>query len=240
MSWHQYRRLFLILLLPLLLMGYVSSLTFIQIDYQSVLCDYRSTVCHDGGHLFGRYHELQKSFVERRWFDVTPATAHHMLSSGNYLSVESSRSITVEAKIIDAGLHGATHEELAKVKGIIGRKALVTIPSTNSIGAEITKGISDYGVEIECYTLRFEDEPGIYFSFCGNGWIKFTVSNNESRNDRAYLDSLEAAINQQFDRAQADYREYQMVVYPLFVYAFLILSLIVWVIGKAVSYVRHG
>ena len=91
-----------------------------------------------------------------------------------------------------------------------------------------------------CGQLSFEKEVGEFTADCfGDGWNAFVTFRVYGEDQRG-LDRLSGSINEEIKLRRTDRIFYSLFTYPLFIYLFLFISLIVWLFMKAVRFVKAG
>jgi hypothetical protein len=66
--------------------------------------------------------------------------------------------------------------------------------------------------------------------------VRFSVSGPS----KDILDEMISSIKLHVDRRELDYLLYRMIMYPFFIYLFLVVSALAWVTVKAVKFVKSG
>jgi hypothetical protein len=97
--------------------------------------------------------------------------------------------------------------------------------------------IEDGVISLNCHNLEFSPEPGIYKSRCsGDDWIGFVTYRDVGNT----LNQLDVSLTKKIRWASSDYLVAQIVMYPILIWASLVLSALTWLIAKAIRYVRNG
>ena len=238
MTYRRYVRLCAVLFVPLLLLGIV--IFKFAIPYPR----YTNIICEGGGVLSencryvgnsdgGLYSAIKKS--RPIWVDVTVGE----FDEGNYLqtNVEVTGRIIRSARIVDAQPFAAQSDEVGAYM-----KTLVGVPATVMLGIENNERsmIADGAALLACNGLNIKDEAGLYSANCyGSGWsgpITFRAD-GEGRNS---LETLRTKIGEEIRGLESDYLLYRILTYPLFIYLFLILSLVSWLVVQSFRFVRRG
>jgi hypothetical protein len=235
----KYRRLCLVLFLPLLLLGFLSA--NILMPYERILmalCVQSSSGkddCRDVGKYNGDYY---KSVMKRSiaWFDVeaSPFERNPTITQDAMASIR----MVPDAEIVEArGPYGP--EINNTLEKLVGMRANVSL----GIYGEARSIIEGNIVYLQCNSLSFDVTPGVYTSLCfGGGWAPGAVSFTY-RVDAPYrggLDQLRSSINIAMDAKRFEYFTYMIVMYPIFIYAFFVLSVLAWVTARAIRYVKEG
>jgi hypothetical protein len=234
----KYRRLCLVLFLPLLLLGFLSA--NILMPYERILralCVQSSgkEYCQDVGEYNGYYYKavMKRSIA---WFDVeaSPFERNPTIVPNAMASIR----MVPDAEIVEvSGPYGP--EVKNTLRKLVGMRANVSL----GIYGEARSIIDGNIVYLQCNSLSFDVTPGVYTSLCfGGGWapgaVTFTYS--VAAPDREGLDQLRSSINNAVDNKKFEYFTYMILMYPVFIYAFFILSALAWVTAKAVRYVKNG
>jgi hypothetical protein len=234
----KYRRLCLVLFLPLLLLGFVSA--NIVTPYERILralCVQSSgkEYCQDVGKYNGYYYQtvMKRSIA---WFDVeaSPLERNPTIVPN---AMASMRTVP-DAEIIEVS--GPYPPEIKNtLKKLVGMRANVSL----GIYGEARSTIEGNTLYLQCDSLWFDVTPGVYTSLCFGGvWAAGAVSftYRVATPYRGGLDQLRSSINNAMDAKRSEYFTYMIVMYPIFIYAFLILSAIAWMTARAVRYVKEG
>ncbi|WP_209382096.1 hypothetical protein [Pararoseomonas baculiformis] len=230
----------MVLVIPLLALGFLTAKFLLPYErFVTVLCMPAfaggTENCRNVGPLNGAlYEHVKKDF--NAWFDVriAPWDSNATIT---YYAGASNRMVTT-AEIHEARPFYWYGSDVANyMRGLAGKIAVIQL----GIEGGRRSMVEGDQVFLYCNSLNYDLTSGSYWSDCfGNGWggpVTFTVA---GRQDRAMLDQLQAAIGREIERKEADYQLYQVVVYPIFLYAFLVLSALAWLTMKAVLFVRAG
>lgn len=237
MSFSKYRRLCLVLLVPLLIAGYMCARLAWPFDhYVNVLCApfLNSENCRRVGPPEGNFYNYVKKDAPA-WVEINPSSRD--FKSYVYPMAEASARM-VFGKVISAVPYAGHGPEVAAfMHKFVGKDAVF------QLGVEDKKLRSLVAIDpplFLCHTLSFGSEPGTYTGQCyGDGWggpITFRADGPS----RIMLDNLNASIEKEIRDTRSEYRWYQIVMYPIFIYGFLILSLFWWLTVKANRFVKRG
>ena len=237
MTASQYWRLCLVLFLPLIIASYLfSKLVFPYPVIDIVLCNsfLDTETCRNVGPLEGPFYKLVRG-QSNSWIEVQ----HGKYDADAFpkLHVEASGRMLRGARILQAEpFSGYPPEINQRIRSLEGMPAIVLLVSEPGGRSTVGNGI----ISLYCNSLWFGEAPGAYSSRCfGDGWsTKVTYSVMGA--DRQMLDNLANSINLEAQNIRNDYRLYQVVIYPLFLYLFLIISALIWITIKAVNFVKGG
>lgn len=239
MSTRKFRRLFIVSFVPLLILGVITAQLLFHYSggkYEYILCksfmgiDY----CHQvGGDPDGNLYKHVKG-ESPAWFSL-PDLYDKSPPLVNF--IEASTRVVPDVQIVHASPFVSFGPEVASFMGsLAGRRAMVKLgfqKGERSI-------ISGEDIILYCNTLRFKAMEGEYSSHCyGKGWGG-NVTYRATGVSRDELDKLLAAINKAVDSRSWDYNIYRAVMYPIYVYLFLLVSFFAWVFLKAVRFVKNG
>lgn len=241
MTRKKFIRIFIVSFIPLLILGFVFAKTVATYDpYAYITCApfQLSGVtldenCRSVGDPDGPLHKSVRS-EHPSWFDIMEPRYDADAPLHNFIT--GSQRIINQVEIVDASPFFGYGKDVAEyMKSLTGKKAILQlgIPG-NERSVIIDNGISS----LYCNNLNFEDTPGLYMSQCyGNGWggpIVYHVSDL----DRPKMDELKSGIEKIISERESDYFLYRIIIYPLFIYVFLLISLLIWIFRKAVRFVN--
>lgn len=240
MTFRQYRRLLIVLALPLLGIGILLAKFVYPYDgLQTFMCERRSMTedwCRPTGELGEQLFEHIKA-TQPAWFDIQPSA--YKEGAPYQLLFMGSRRIISNALITSVTpFAGQGPDAAAAMQKLVNRTAIVNL---GIVGKETSYEIGEGGlVGLYCNSLSLENAPRNYEANCyGEGWsgpVRFTTQGA----DQTMLDGLKADVDAREGEQRRDYRLYQIVTYPLLLYAFLIVSAVTWLIARATRYVRAG
>lgn len=90
-----------------------------------------------------------------------------------------------------------------------------------------------------CSNLKFKS-PGIYESNChGDGWggpVTYRLFGEAETS----MKDLQSSIQKEIEHREQDYFAYKLIMYPIFIYLFFLISLVAWLTVLAVRFVKNG
>ena len=240
LTWRQYGRLCLVLYVPLLLAGFI----FFSIRFQDarifhVLCEYSN--CRRAGSVDGFLYKYIKNNGSP-WFEIhskkfgetTDSWANTLFPA---LIVESS-GLLLNVEIMDTRISSTIRPPLSDIDkvriGLKDKKIYIWINETVE-----TKVYNDdnSNVSMRCKDLTFGDKVDTYSSWCyGDYWAGEVFF----KSDDYLIKEIRESIVEQKNMAQYEYLFAQFVMYPIFIWLFIILSGLTWVTKQAVSFVKAG
>ena len=231
MTWSKYRRLCLVVVVPLLIVGWLcAQIAWPFEKYVNIDCS--------GDNYCRPINEKQFYGDEqlRERFQVDPASQ----KSSSYVHpfAQATERVVHGALIGNAGFYaGASAEEQAFVKTFKGSTATLLLGGKDK---NLLTAQGNGTLHMNCHTLVFNEKAGTYDASCfGLGWggpLSFSVEGP----DREWLDGLSASIEKVVGERKTEYRWFQIVVYPIFFYGFLLLSLLCWLAARATKFVKAG
>ncbi len=244
MTSRKYWRLVLVSFVPLLFFGVgLFTLVYPYPKYASTLCQPYS----ENSNCFTTSNDAHYAGVKESWRKMEPdqPTTTFTVDVGGqtgYLvnQTEALRRTISGGQITDTAWLTPTDEKSAAlVKTLVQRPAHITLGRL----ADERSIVSDQYVSLSCDTLEYQPVRGEYKSYCvGENWagnVVYRLSDLNS-NSSVMLADLQRAILEERSNTQSDYNFYRLVTWPIFLYAFFLLSGIVWLAIKAVRFVRTG
>lgn len=240
MTLSKYKRLCLVLVLPLLAAGWICAhAAWPYYPYQNVLCQpfLGSENCRPVGRPEDSFYKSIKKEGDKDWFDIWTYDEHSPTST----FAEASGRFVGGAVITDATTFLGQPQEVEDFmkRNLIGKNAIVHLGIPTESARSST--VNATTVLLYCNDLHYGTEPGNYSASCfGNGWsgpVSFRVDSGPSR---PMLDALQKDVWKLVEEKKSDFRLWQWVMYPIFVYGFLALSLVCWLAMRAVRFVRAG
>lgn len=244
MTFGKYKRLLVVVSLPLLLLGYfLSEFVVPYPKFARLVCQNWGTMenCRNVGEPGETFYDHTKK-QSPAWFQVNggPIDDTHV-----YYVVEGDARLLGRVTIDEVVpyLDIMNSQEPAMMEKLKGREAMMRL------GIEKGQRSVDLGSEIflYCHTLQLDmkprpyiKNPGPYLADCvadnWGGLIAFTPGQEAGQT----LALLRNAISEEVDKKERDYLMHRIVIclYPLAL--FLILSGSVWVMRRAAAYVRAG
>lgn len=238
MSLSRYKRLFLVLMLPLLLAGHLVFLLYMKDRVlDQILCEPVVVVSEYHCRYLGSVEDQTfKNAYGRHadWFDVETLTTGSNSPIQNMASA--SRQYLTGARILDAKVYpGASLEQEATVRTLIGRDVEIKLGFANSMSI-----FANTNILLACNRLTYLAEAGNYESVCRGPDRNIRVIFEVSGSSRQTLERLERAIDSEVAELRRDYRFDQLIIYPMFIYLFACLSISIFVVNRAIKYVKKG
>ncbi|WEA23718.1 hypothetical protein [Pseudomonas juntendi] len=237
MNLKKYKRLCVVVFLPLLIIGVLGSLLFWPYPKSAVYyCEARNEeYCRNGGELGSHISEIIKS-QQPSWFPITISTENSLdpiyVFFGSFRTVHSAEVIKTVTYV------GHSQAATDFMNGLIGRTVSIFLGPPEGGKSVVT----ERNALLYCNDLTFELVSGTYTSRCwGDGWggpITFSVE--DASQDRNMLDQLKVEIDRKIKDMRIYHIIYMIVVYPIFFYGFLLLSLLYWLGIQAVRYIRNA
>ena len=234
MTWRRYRRLTLVLILPLLLAGWLTARAMWSHNDLFATCEEQSTFenCRNVGWTGSLHDYVIKS--QPAWFDIQPA---ELDTSPAAMPFSGSRRSFYGAEVVAAepfmGNGPAAASIMSETVGKRGRVLLGILKNERST-------ILDSAVDLACNSVSFSATPGQYEAGCyGEGWsgpVTFTLTGSEQQR----MERLRQEVQAEIDKQHGEYRLFQIIMYPLFLYLFLIGSGLVWLGRVSFRYVKEG
>lgn len=238
MTGAQYRRLLIVLTVPLLIAGAVFTRAVIRPDnYATILCD-NSTIfgenCRTTDGLGEKWDEQLRS-EHPAWFDIH--TRSYENNSFPYAIVSGSQRYVSGIRIVSVSPYAGTDESpgspLAQLRNMTGQEISIVFGNKERDARPLNP--------LGCNELNFDDNGETYTAgLCGipNGvaQVKFTVEGEGSKNLSELRTKIDEEISKQKQSIIIDYA----VGIPLFLFVFLLGSLLVWAVRRSISYIRAG
>ncbi|MFM0093395.1 hypothetical protein PQR46_41775 [Paraburkholderia sediminicola] len=168
MTFSKYRRLFLVLVVPLLIAGYICGRVAWPFDrYVNILCApfLNSENCRPVGPTEGAFYKYVKKDA-RAWFSINPSSRD--FKSYVYPFAEASARMEFGKVVAAVPYAGNGPEVAAFMHRFVGKDAVF------QLGVEDKKRQSIVDIDpplFYCHTLSFGSEPGAYTADCyGEGW----------------------------------------------------------------------
>ncbi|CAM2162011.1 conserved hypothetical protein [Burkholderia latens] len=231
MTWSKYRRLCLVVVVPFLIVGWLCTLAVWPFEkYVTIDCSADNYCRPISEKQYYSNDHLNQTF------QVDPASRR----SNSYIHpfARATPRIVRGAVIDNADYYsGASAEVQAFVKTFKGAPATLLLGGKQENFLTVQQ---DGTLLMNCHTLEFSENAGTYNASCfGPGWgspLSFSV---EGR-DREMLDGLGASVEKVVNERRTEYRWFQIVMYPIFFYGFLVLSLLCWLVARATKFVKAG
>lgn len=245
MTFGKYKRLLLVVTLPLLLVGFLVSKALMPssaIAYR--LCEGLGNIenCRSLGEPGDVLYERTKQ-QSTAWFQVNNP---EMRGAHDVYMIEANARmfgwVTVDS-VAAYTLPKPTPLSEQKMKGLIGRPALL------QMGIEKGQRPPDTGSEVylSCHTLDLDlkpsewiPKPGPYTASCWSTEWEGRVSFTPSPEAEKQLVLLRDAVNEEVSSQEREYWGGQIFVTLLPLVLFLILSAVVWLTRRATAFVKAG
>lgn len=239
MSSSKYKRLFIVSFIPLMALGFLTSKFVFHLSgmkYSFVTCapfmDLEN--CRQVGDPSGDLYKRVES-EHPAWFDVEVGDYDVDAPYQNFISA--STRILSDAQIVRASSYFShTSRSASVMESLPGHRAVIKLGIEDGESSFIHDGI----YVLYCNSLKFESKGGEYTSGCyGDEWSG-RVTYQASGHSRDQLDKLLSSVRKIDSQRKSEYNIFRVVMYPLFVYLFIILSLVVFIVSRAVRYVKSG
>lgn len=235
MTFSKYKRLLLVLLIPLLIIGGIfSARTSPSRDFRFILCEPMSSDWENCRYVGNSVDSPLYTIAKERnplWFYIISDKP-----TGMY--IEGSGRILTETTILEFYPHANYSAEVASYRDrLIGKKAIITLGVNKSSPHSF---LLNEKVYLYCNHLAYQTSTDTYESHCfGDGWgglVNYKVSGMSKK----MLSNLNDSISKIINEADKDLIIHWSIGIPLFVFVFLFMSLIVYLISKAYNYVKKG
>lgn len=238
MTWSKYRRLFIILLVPLLISGfYFTAFVISPSRLVAIVCvnseSFRENCRRTDG--FGEPWDKSLRAEYPAWFDIKTRPFEEDKFPSTIIS--GSQRVVTGVKILDvqpyAGTEDSPGSSLDQLRSLTGQEITIVFGSKDRDERPLNP--------LECNELDFEGYPATYIAgLCGipNGVarIKFSLTANESDQ----MATLKSEIDNEVSDARKNFMAEYLFGIPIFLVLFIVLSGAVWLLRKAVSYVKAG
>lgn len=238
MTGSQYKRLLLVAFVPLLLLGVIVSELLVPYDrYLFLLCtDPGLENCRNvGDPKSALYKAIERDY--EAWFDVRlPLEEDRSVITA--FSMASRRVVTI-SEIVTAIPFGGSAQGSAQAQlmsKLVGRNATAVLGIKKGEKSIVTKD----EIMLFCNSFYFQNDQRTYGSQCyGDGWGGPITYKASSYSDEM-LDGLASEMRQEISKKKWDHASYIAIMYPIFIYLFFIISLIIWLAKKSTKYVKQG
>ncbi|GAB3554636.1 hypothetical protein GCM10027343_42810 [Noviherbaspirillum agri] len=239
MNKSQYKRLCLVLVVPLLFAGFISSNTFLRFEkYNWLLCEKyseRPEYCRGGS--FKDHTTFYESIKKTSpaWFEVIFPPNEKPVK----FDVMARVRLALADEIIDAKPHLGYEDKADYMNQMIGRNAEISLGIIEDAKSHIDAWLPF--VFLACNRLEMDNkEPRVYTAHCvGKGW-NGAITFKASADTEVMLQELKNAYYKELDELEFSYWANQITAWLLYVVLFLIISLIVYLIRISINYVRFG
>jgi len=220
-------------------MGIIASFTFFRVDhYSNILCnqplpgyDNCRSVGEPEGNLYKRVKGEHAAWFSIEWepYNDNPL---------QYIFAEATSRTIADVEITGTKPYvGQGRDADIFMQTLVGKPGVAL-----QLGAERGESsmIAERFALLTCHTLEIYPENSSYSAHCfGNGWggvLEFSPSGEGA----VALNQLVDSVNKVRDEEYIGAIIYYAVVWPFFVYIFLIGSLLWWIATKAVRFVKAG
>lgn len=227
MTFGKWKKLFMVALVPLLLLGYFMTRSVIP-ESASITC--RQSFDENCDNWGSDFNQRVLEF-EEAWFDIT-----HPHDTKPYISALGSTRIHQNARILHAEAYYTSNEQISDLNG---RTLTIKLGwNTKQSSYEDFLQAPNF---ILCNRLGFTNSTDQFeASECRNadwhGYVTFALTGVELERAISLRNSLETQIRNSIWK----YRLYQIFAFPIFVYLFFLISFAAWLCIKAFKFVKTG
>lgn len=234
----QYRRLLIVITVPLLIAGAIFTRAVIRPDnFATILCD-NSTIFGENCRItdgLGEKWDLRLRSEQPAWFDIQ--TRPYEKNSFPTAIVSGSQRLVSGIRIVSVTPYSFTDDSpgspIDELRALTGREIAIVFGNREDDPNLLNP--------LGCNELIFDGSNNIYTAgLCGvpNGvaQVKFTASGEASKQLEKLKEEIEKEIASEKRNIIVEYA----LGTPLFIILFLLGSSVVWSVRKAVSYVRAG
>lgn len=234
MTWKKYRRLLLVLSVPLLLVGWIFFSTVVPAPtYASIVCTQplpTSENCRTTDGLGKPFDEAIRAEY-RGWFDVD--VDRHKRNNFPVSFVSASERIVERAVILEvtpyAGAALGAGSGIDRLSSRVGEEISIVL------GVEPNQSRDGYLRVLGCNELRFDASSSSFTAgLCG---LPDGLASVRFSTDDQSLSRLESAVRAEMASARGDLILHYLIGVPSFLLMFLILSGLAWMIRRAWLYV---
>lgn len=234
MTWRKYRRLLIVISLPLLIAGGIFFSTAVPAPfYASIICtqplpNYENCRTTDG---VGEPFDESIRSKSRSWFDVQLASYDQNKFPTAFVSA--SPRLIEGAQILEvtpyAGANTGPGSGIEALSTPTGRSISI------ALGVEPNGARDAYLYIIGCNELRFDKQSSTFTAgLCG---LPDGVASIRFSTDDQSLGELAKAVNEEVASARTDLIFHYLLGVPVFLVLFLVLSGLAWVVRRAWLYV---
>ena len=236
MTLKKYLRLCVVLLMPLLISGVAAKIYFDRHEFNvHIVCKSEFPRCTSLKNSKYKDKGIESVYLALKEKDLFYIFPQRILKKNQFYEVYTTEILLRNAQFLDLELFTDmvdSEPQILAAKSIIGRTGHIFLGFKN-----IVTVIDDRLLYLNCFDMNFNKEPNEYRSLCeGDGWrakVTYRVSDTT-------LDDLTDAIKKEINSRESDYLVYKILMYPLFIYIFLFLSLLVYITSKAIAFVKNG
>ena len=236
MTFAKYKRLFLVLFLPLLLAGIIVE-EILDNNFtrtSSTFCD--SSSCRNGGRAYDSFFNMIDD--RGRYFTVYDNRDKKIFPPVDMVIRVSDMSILDATVTGISNISGASLYSEKALNGLVGTViSMISFSEKNKVKSSF---MQDGGILLSCSTLSIEDEAGSFESMCSFDNISFLLKYSLKGKSAAYLSNLINNIDSGIDKKRNEKILSMLLGYPMFIYIFLIISGVIWLVRKAARYVSSA
>lgn len=236
MTKSKFWRLFLVLLVPLILAGVVSTrVGDTQGAIGFLVCDHISTsgsICRNLGRYDSDLYQRTKK-QSHAWFEVNMRPFPE-----GWFSVYATAPTTVVhvAEIVNVSPSPRFSQEAnAVIRKMVGQPAIMQLGIKDE-KSSISKDV----VVLACNSIDYSQDQDMFSSGCyGDGWYTTVEYRLAPAHHQAFM-GLKDEIRKEGEELRKGYIIRQASGYLVFVFLFLLISLIAWLVVKAIAFVKRG
>ena len=224
------------LLVPLVLAGVVAThVGDKEGAFGIIVCDHISTSRSNCRYLGNTDSDLYKLVRKQHhaWFDVNMRPF-----PDGWFSVYAIAATTVVhvAEIVNASPSPRISQEArAVVRKMVGQPAIMQLGIKDEISS-----ISKDGVVLACNSIEYSQDQDMFSSRCfGNGWSATVEYRLAPAQHQAFM-GLRDEIRKEAEELRKKYIINMAIGYLGYVVLFLLISLIAWLVVKAIAFVKRG
>lgn len=235
MTQRKFFRLFLVLFIPLMLAGIAFVESTANDDHAYIYCHPigSSDWCRTARSPDSAVAESAKRNSDA-WFDVNLPDDELTKLFYTFVAASTRSQPALIQTVVPTGV--PSPEGRAFMQSLEGRIATVVF----GIKRGEHSGINNGELVLACNNLNFQVDRDKYVAQCfGSSWSgSFTM--HIDGGDQALMQTLRQAIKDEVAKQKSDYIMQRVILYPIFVYLFLILAALSWLCVKAYRFVRAG
>jgi hypothetical protein len=239
LTWGKYRRLLVVLTVPLLLIGGIFAMYVLKGErYAFIRCENAGILAPNcrqtnlGGPL-----DMMIEKQHPSWFDLK--IAEYEANAFPSISASGSQMVLDGAEIVSVEPYMGTDETDGSPVAKLREMAVSREPITIIFGVEeeLPRGLDALG----CNELDISQAPSTYVAgLCGvpNGVALMTFHPNAE--GKAYLEELQRSVTSQAEEAKSQLMWSYLILIPSFLAMFLLGSFLIWIGKRTASYVSAG
>lgn len=238
MSFKKYKRLLLVLFLPLIIAGFLFTKKSLEKEsYAYILCNYKnSSICTFAGITGqGGYYDMSKK-ESYEWFDIKMAEIDDDGPVSPFVS--GAEMVITSAKVIGVDKIWTQKSSLSEV--IKERLPELNVGVILGAPKGLLSSFSDKGNYLTCNSLEYTDDRSVFISNCYSQDWSAKVTYRAYGESMTLVNEMRDSIVAISDDRNFQYRIMQLIAIPMFFYIFLVGSLAAWVIVKAVKFINKA